>query len=42
MTTATLIKGKDLTGLTYRFRGLVHCCYGRKNGNMQVVVMLER
>ena len=35
MTTATLIGGKYLIGAGLQFRGLVHCHYDGKHGNLQ-------
>ena len=39
---ATLMKENISLGLAYRFRGLVHYCYGRKHGSTQVDMVLER
>jgi hypothetical protein len=35
-------KGKDLIGLAYSFRGLVHYHHDRKHGSMQADMVLER
>jgi hypothetical protein len=35
MTTAMLIKENIEFNLAYSFRGLVHCCHGRKHSVMQ-------
>jgi hypothetical protein len=44
MTTATLIKTKTkhLIGVGLQLRGLIHFCHGRKQGNMQTDMMLEK
>lgn len=42
MKVKTLIKESTLLGLELQFRGLVHCQDGRKHGNMQGDMVLEK
>jgi hypothetical protein len=42
MMVAALIKKNILLSLAYIFRGLLHCCYGRRYGNMKADMVLEK
>ena len=42
LTKATLIKDNIYLGLAYSFRGLVHYYHGRKHGNVQADMVLEK
>lgn len=35
-------KEKNLTGAGLQYRDLIHCCHGRKHGDMQTYMVPER